>query len=360
MTLLVEARLKLGDFTLDARFASHAGVTALFGPSGSGKSTLVNIIGGLIRPDHGRVVFDDVVLVDTARGIHVPKHKRRFGYVFQEARLFPHLSVRRNLLFGRWFAPASLRAGNLGQVVDLLGIDHLLDRRPDALSGGEKQRVAIGRALLSEPRLLLMDEPLAALDEARKAEILPYLERLRDETRIPIVYVSHSLAEVSRLASTIVVLADGRTVALGSADQVLTQPDLVAATGRAESGAVIEAKVASHDPAHHMSVLDTGSGLMRVPFCDQPPGTSVRVRLPARDVMISLTPPQGLSALNVLDGQIAEIGQPADGMVDIRLVCGGQSVLARLTTFSCEMLGLRPGMAVCAVVKSVALAESRG
>ncbi|OZA96179.1 MAG: hypothetical protein B7X67_24520 [Rhizobiales bacterium 39-66-18] len=205
-----------------------------------------------------------------------------------------------------------------------------------------------------------MDEPLAALDEARKAEILPYLERLRDETRIPIVYVSHSLAEVSRLASTIVVLADGRTVALGSADQVLTQPDLVAATGRAESGAVIEAKVASHDPAHHMSVLDTGSGLMRVPFCDQPPGTSVRVRLPARDVMISLTPPQGLSALNVLDGQIAEIGQPADGMVDIRLVCGGQSVLARLTTFSCEMLGLRPGMAVCAVVKSVALAESRG
>ncbi|MFG1463952.1 molybdenum ABC transporter ATP-binding protein [Xanthobacter sp. DSM 24535] len=360
MSLRVEATLKLGAFTLDARFASHAGVTALFGPSGSGKSTLVNIIGGLIRPDHGRIEFDDEVLVDTERGIYLPKHRRRFGYVFQEARLFPHLSVRRNLLFGRWFAPPSQRRGNLGQVVELLGIGHLLDRRPAALSGGEKQRVAIGRALLSEPRLLLMDEPLAALDEARKAEILPYLERLRDETRIPIVYVSHSLAEVSRLASTIVVLVEGRTAAVGSADQVLTRPELVAATGRAESGAVIDAKVAAHDPAHHMTVLDTGCGQMRVPLCDQPPGSSVRVRIPARDVMIALAPPQGLSALNVLEGQIAEIGAPADGMVDIRLLCGGQSLLARLTTFSREMLDLRTGMPVYAVVKSVALNESQG
>src|SRR5215467_4454571 len=206
MTLAIDIRHRLGSLQLDAKFDTGGGLVALFGRSGSGKTSIVNIIAGLIRPDHGCVVNDDVVLVDTARGIFVPRHRRRIGYVFQEGRLFPHLTVRQNLLYGRWFAPrAAGRGDDLERVVDLLGIGSLLERRPGRLSGGEKQRVAIGRALLADPRLLLMDEPLASLDEARKGEILPYIERLRDESRIPIVYVSHAIAEVTRLATTIVV-----------------------------------------------------------------------------------------------------------------------------------------------------------
>jgi ABC-type nitrate/sulfonate/bicarbonate transport system ATPase subunit len=201
---------RLGAFQLDANFTSNGRLTALFGRSGSGKTSLVNIIAGLIRPAAGASLVDGQVLVDTKAGIFMPKHRRRIGYVFQEARLFPHLTVRQNLLFGRWFAPRDAVAGSdLAGVLDLLGIGHLLERRPGALSGGEKQRVAIGRALLSKPRLLLMDEPLASLDEARKAEILPYIERLRDEIGIPIVYVSHSVAEVARLATTLVTVDQG-------------------------------------------------------------------------------------------------------------------------------------------------------
>jgi molybdate transport system ATP-binding protein len=210
MTLAIDIKHRLGSFELDARFGAGSGLVALFGRSGSGKTSVINIIAGLIRPEHGQVTVEGVTLVDAARGIFVPSHRRRIGYVFQEARLFPHLTVRQNLLYGRWFAPRTGRGDDLDRVVDLLGIGGLLDRRPGRLSGGEKQRVAIGRALLAAPRVLLMDEPLASLDEARKAEILPYIERLRDEGGVPIVYVSHSLAEVARLASTVVVLAEGR------------------------------------------------------------------------------------------------------------------------------------------------------
>ena len=185
MTLAIDIRHRLGDFLLDARFETGGGLIALFGRSGSGKTSIINIIAGLIRPEHGRVAIDDVVLVDTARGMFVPRHRRRIGYVFQEGRLFPHLTVRQNLLYGRWFAPQAERGDDLDRVVDLLGIGSLLERRPGRLSGGEKQRVAIGRALLANPRLLLMDEPLASLDEARKAEILPYIERLRDQSTDP-------------------------------------------------------------------------------------------------------------------------------------------------------------------------------
>ena len=184
MSLDIHIRHRQGAFALDIAFRSEGRLTALFGRSGAGKTSVVNIIGGLVRPQHGRVVVDDRTLVDTERGVFLPKHRRRVGYVFQEGRLFPHLSVRQNLLYGQWFTPKPERYGSLDQVVELLGIGHLLDRRPALLSGGEKQRVAIGRALLASPRLLLMDEPLAALDEARKAEILPYIERLRDESKI--------------------------------------------------------------------------------------------------------------------------------------------------------------------------------
>ena len=236
MNLAVDIAHRLGRFDLRATFAAEGNLTALFGRSGAGKTTLVNLIAGLSRPERGRIAIGDVTLVDTAGGIFVPKHRRRVGYVFQEGRLFPHLTVRRNLLYGHWFTPRAERYQRFDRVVELLGIAPLLERRPHSLSGGEKQRVAIGRALLASPRLLLMDEPLAALDEARKAEILPYIERLRDEAKVPIVYVSHSIAEVTRLANTVVVLSEGRVAAAGPAGEVMGRLDLFPLTGRAEIG----------------------------------------------------------------------------------------------------------------------------
>jgi molybdate transport system ATP-binding protein len=209
MTLEVTAEKQLGDFELDASFASDGKITAIFGRSGSGKTTLVNVIAGLITPARGRVAVDGTVLLDTEAGIDLPAYKRRVGYVFQEARLLPHLSVRQNLLYGRWFIPRALRQ-DPKPVMDLLDLEPLLHRGTAQLSGGEKQRLSIGRALLASPRLLLMDEPLSSLDEARKQEVLPFLERLRDHARVPIVYVSHSVAEVKRLATTVVLLRGGR------------------------------------------------------------------------------------------------------------------------------------------------------
>jgi molybdate transport system ATP-binding protein len=208
----VSVRHRQGDFSLDAAIASDAPVIALFGTSGAGKTTLLNAIAGLVRPTEGRIVVDGRVLTDTARKLAVPVYRRRVGYVFQDARLFPHLTVSQNLRYGRWFAPRRERYASFDEIVDLLGIRALLPRKPQNLSGGEKQRVAIGRALLASPRLLLLDEPLASLDEARKAETLPYIEGLRDELKIPIVYVSHSMDEVRRLAGEVVRLEQGRVV----------------------------------------------------------------------------------------------------------------------------------------------------
>src|SRR5437667_10720461 len=224
--LEVDIEHRFGAFALDIHFRSGRGLTALFGRSGAGKTSVVNAIAGLLHPERGRIVVDGSVLLDTERGIHAPAHRRRIGYVFQEGRLFPHLTVRQNLLYGRWFTPAAERSGRLDDIVALLGIEALLGRRPALLSGGEKQRVAIGRALLASPRLLLMDEPLASLDEARKSEVLPYIETLRDEKRIPIVYVSHSLAEVARLATTLVLVADGRVAAAGPVAEIMSRLDL--------------------------------------------------------------------------------------------------------------------------------------
>src|SRR5437870_5220193 len=253
--LSVSLQHRLGDFSLDAAFDSAGGLTALFGRSGAGKTTLINLIAGLLRPDRGHIALDGEVLSDAERGIFVPPSRRRIGYVFQEGRLFPHLSVRQNLLYGSWFGTKFGAGGDLDQVVDLLGIGALLGRQTTNLSGGEKQRVAIGRALLSRPRLLVMDEPLASLDEARKAEILPHIERLRDEFGVPIVYVSHQVAEVARLATTLVVLSEGRVAATGPTAQILGRIDLFPLTGRAEAGAILSTRVAGHDPAFGLTVL---------------------------------------------------------------------------------------------------------
>jgi molybdate transport system ATP-binding protein len=358
MTIEVDVAHRLGVFTLELRFTSQGRLTAFFGQSGAGKTSLVNIIGGLIRPDRGRVAVDGTTLTDTAAGIFVPTHRRHVGYVFQEGRLFPHLTVRQNLLFGRWFRPPQERKIELDTVLDLLGIGHLLHRRPGALSGGEKQRVAIGRALLASPRLLLMDEPLAALDEERKAEILPFIERLRDEADVPIIYVSHSLAEVSRLANSIVVLRNGRMVATGDAAEVLSRTELVPQDAAEEAGAVIEARILQHDIGFGLTTLQSKAGLLRSPHLDLPTGTIVRVRIRARDVMVANAPPVGLSALNVLAGKVVELRNSGATVVEVAIDCNGVKLVARLTRKSVETLRLVPELPVYAILKSVALDKS--
>jgi molybdate transport system ATP-binding protein len=348
---------RLGGFTLAASFTSDGRLTALFGRSGSGKTSLVNVIGGLIRPQAGHVIVDGQVLVDTRRGIFVPKHRRRIGYVFQEARLFPHLTVRQNLLFGRWFTPRGEADGkDLPAVLDLLGIGHLLDRRPSGLSGGEKQRVAIGRALLARPRLLLMDEPLASLDEARKAEILPYIERLRDEMAIPIIYVSHSVAEVARLATTLAIVDQGTVKACGPTAEVMSRLDMARLPGAPEASSLLEVKVTGFDAEYGLTQLETRAGTLQVARSGLAAGASLRVRILASDVLVSLTPLDGISALNVLPGTIAEIGaRNGGGAVDLRIDCNGEMIVARLTAKSVAALALRPGSPVYAVIKSVSI-----
>jgi molybdate transport system ATP-binding protein len=355
MTLEVALRHRLGAFTLDAAFTSAGRVTALFGRSGAGKTTLVNMIAGLARPDEGRISVDGRPLVDTARGLFVPRHRRRLGYVFQDARLFPHLSVRANLLYGRWFAPRGERGPGLAEVAALLGLEGLLGRRPAKLSGGEKQRVAIGRALLANPRLLLLDEPLAALDDARKAEILPYLERLRDEASVPIVYVSHSVAEVARFASTLVALADGRVTAVGPVAEVMGRLDFLPVAGPAEAGAVLEAEVRGHDDVAGITHLATPAGELRLARLELPLGARLRARIRARDVMIATRPIEGVSALNLLPGRILELAPQGRGVIELAIEVRGARILALVTRKSVEELGLAPGRAVTAVVKSVAL-----
>jgi molybdate transport system ATP-binding protein len=256
--------------------------------------------------------------------------------------------VRSNLLYGRWFAGDGGAAADLASVVELLGIGHLLERRPESLSGGEKQRVAIGRALLAHPRLVLMDEPLASLDEARRAEILPYVERLRDEAGVPILYVSHSVAEVARLATTVVILTEGRVTAVGPVADILSLAD------SGDAGGVLDAVVARHDEAFQLSVLASAAGELQVPQLSAPVGAPVRAYIRARDVMLSLRPPEEISALNVLAGRVVAITPTANGaQADVRLDCNGAALTARLTAKSVHRLGLAPGRPVYAVIKSV-------
>jgi molybdate transport system ATP-binding protein len=354
MSLDVDIRHQQGAFKLQARFHSEGRLTALFGQSGSGKTTLVNAIGGLIHPSKGRIVVNGRTLVDTDRGIVVPKHRRRIGYVFQEGRLFPHMNVRQNLLFGRWFTPRRERVASFDAIVALLGVGHLLIRQPSTLSGGEKQRVAIGRALLADPQLLLMDEPLASLDDARKAEIYPYIERLRDEAGVPIVLVSHSVAEIARLATSVVVLTDGQVTASGSAAEILRHTTLFPQFGPTEAGALIDTKVLRHDDAYGLTVLESKAGPLTVPRLDLPTGALLRVRLRARDIILSLKPPEALSALNILPGTISSIDEPDGSSIDVTLDCCGERLVARVTRKSVESLGLTPGRAVHAIIKSVA------
>ena len=353
--LEVDIEHRLGAFALDIHFRSGRGLTALLGRSGAGKTSVVNVIAGLVRPERGRIVVDGSVLIDTARGIRTPAHRRRVGYVFQEDRLFPHLTVRQNLLFGRWFAPGPAPAARLDDVVDLLGIGTLLDRRPGRLSGGEKQRVAIGRALLASPRLLLMDEPLASLDARRKDEIFPYIERLRDQAGVPIVYVSHAVGEVTRLANTIVLITDGRVRAVGPLQEVMGRAELYPMAGRFEAGAVLAARVAAHDARWGLTELAGAFGKLTVPRLPAPVGAALRVRIRARDVILAATPPTGISALNVLAGRVEAVVPIEEAALEVQLRLGNERLLARVTRRSGATLGLVPGREIFAVIKTVAI-----
>ncbi|WP_353473356.1 molybdenum ABC transporter ATP-binding protein [Salipiger sp. H15] len=354
MTLSVDLRHRFGGFDLDARFEAPAGITVLFGRSGSGKTTIVNAVAGLLRPDAGRIAAEELVLLDTERGLWLPPHRRRIGYIFQEGRLFPHLSVRQNLRYGAWFSPSRAAAADFGRVVEMLGIGPLLDRRPGALSGGEKQRVAIGRALLSAPRMILADEPLAALDEARKSEILPYFERLRAEASIPILYVSHSAAEVARLATTVVALEAGRVTRQGPAAEVLADPAVTPLGARA-AGAVLHATVARHHDDGLTELDATGTPLF-IPRLGAAPGTQVRVRIAAHEVILSRARPEGLSALNIISGHVQEIRSGEGPGMLVSLETGAGRVLARITRRSAAALELAPGVPCHAVMKTVAVA----
>ncbi len=352
--LEVDVGLRVGAFALEAAFSSGAGITALFGRSGAGKTTLLNVIAGLARPERGRVAVGGRMLFDSARGIDVPPHARRVGYVFQEGRLLPHLTVRHNLVYGRFF---SRRKTSLGfeNTIRLLGIGHLLERRPETLSGGEKQRVAIGRALLANPEILLFDEPLASLDAPRKAEILYYVERLRDEVGIPIVYVSHSLEEVVRLADTVVLMSEGRVLATGPVRDMASRIELRPYLGRQEGGAVIEARVAAQDLENGLARLEFAGGALEIPDVEALPGELVRVRVRARDVSLALSRPSGLSIRNVLAGTVVSLGHEEGPSMDVQLDLRGTPLIARITRKSARELDLRAGLEIYALIKSVSI-----
>ncbi|HUL91383.1 MAG TPA: molybdenum ABC transporter ATP-binding protein [Burkholderiales bacterium] len=355
MTLIVDIERRLGVFRLKTSFEAGAGVTALFGRSGAGKTSVVNAIAGLLRPDRGRIVINGEPVFDGERGIDVPTPKRCIGYVFQEGRLFPHLNVRQNLNYAGLFS-RGMPASEFIHVVELLGLKDLLDRRPGNLSGGEKQRVAIGRALLSSPRLLLLDEPLASLDTHRKNEVLQYIELIRDDIKIPIVYVSHAVEEVVRLADTVVLVSAGEVAAVGTAEEVMGRPDLH--TGVFEGGAVIDAKVIEQDMQNDIATLAFDGGTLSVTKVDALIGEPVRVRIRARDVSIALRRPEAISIQNILAGTVREVRSERGGEVDVAIAVGGVVVRSRITQRAADQLGLRPGLSVYALVKAISLARA--
>jgi molybdate transport system ATP-binding protein len=354
MSLSVSLHHRFPSIQMDIAFeVPSPGVTVLFGPSGSGKSTVINAAAGLLRPDAGRIAVDGKVLADTAAGVWLPPEKRRVGLVFQDSRLFPHMSVATNLRFGlRRVAPGAIV---FDEIVDLLGIGALLDRRPAALSGGEKQRVAIGRALLAQPHLLLMDEPLASLDAARKAEILPFLVRLKTALRLPVLYVTHSLDEAARLADSIVLIEAGQVLAFGSVSEVAARADLPLAQ-RDDAGAVLVCNVEANDAGRALSRLTGGGVTFWVPLVDLPVGASCRIRIPAREVILAGQPPEAISLHNIVPGTVRQIVKdPARRSVVVQVGLPDGGLLSRITPDAVVRLGLSDGSPVLALIKSTSI-----
>jgi molybdate transport system ATP-binding protein len=355
--LSIEAALRIerGDFRLEVDLALPGeGISAIFGPSGCGKTTLLRAIAGLDRDVEGRLSINGETW--QSENGQLPPHRRPLGFVFQEASLFTHRNVLGNLEYGRRRVPVSQRLVSLDDVITLLDIAGLLDRRPNELSGGERQRVAIARALATSPRLLLMDEPLSALDQARKNEIMPYLESLHSELAIPILYVSHAIDEVARLADHLVLLDAGQVRASGDAFELFAQTDLPLAHDD-HAAALIAAKVIDHDDDFALTVLDFGGGRFLVPRRQLPAGTRVRLRVIARDVSLTLDRPQRSSILNIIPATVAEIAGEGPSQVIVRLEAGSTPILARITRKSASLLALRPGLPVFAQVKSVAILD---
>lgn len=351
-------RLDRGDFTLAVDLTLPGrGITALFGPSGCGKTTCLRLLAGLERATGSFAAVGEEIWQDDARGIFLPTHQRPLGYVFQEASLFPHLSVRANMEFGLKRIPAGSRRFDTGEIAELLGIGHLLERRPAGLSGGERQRVAIARALLAAPRLLLMDEPLAALDLKRKQEILPYLERLHDELAIPVIYVSHSPDEVVRLADHIVAMEAGTVIAAGPLGETLARLDLPIQLGE-DAGVVLDATVGAVDAEWHLARVDFAGGSLWSRDRGLPVGKRVRVRVLARDVSLAVRDPVPSSILNVLHGSVESMGDDDHpGLLLVRIQVGANQLVARLTRRSAAQLGVAPGLPINVQIKSVALME---
>ncbi|HXQ32110.1 MAG TPA: molybdenum ABC transporter ATP-binding protein [Steroidobacteraceae bacterium] len=360
----VDLTLRRGTFQLTARFASPTpGVIALFGPSGAGKSTLASAIAGLLTPAQGHIRLDDRVLYDGLGGVDVPVEQRRIGYVFQDTRLFPHLDVSGNLRYGAQRAPAGGRYADRDEIVVLLGLGALLGRRANQLSGGERQRVALARALLAQPRLLLLDEPLASVEVARREEVLPYLETLRDRFAIPMLYVSHQYEEVLRLASHIVLLADGGVLASGTPAELSGNARLQALLGTESVGAVLDVEVVGIDPLTGLVSVALGSGTLRFALPGAQPGAHVRLNVLARDVILATSAPHGLSVRNALAGVLTELADEGPDSVLASVAVGGARLLARITRAAVVELALRAGTPVWALVKAASLrghAFSRG
>ncbi|MGA9794288.1 MAG: molybdenum ABC transporter ATP-binding protein [Rhizomicrobium sp.] len=360
MSVECAIRHSFGAFALDVEFGvEHRGITALFGPSGAGKTTVTNAIAGLFRPHEGRIVLDGETVFDSTSGRFVRPQSRGAVAVFQDARLFPHMTVKQNLFFGWRRAKNRVALSEVERVFDLLGIGALLQRRPAKLSGGEKSRVALGRALLASPRLLLLDEPLAALDAQRKAEIMPYLERLRDDANIPMIYVTHSLDEVTRLADHLIVMQHGRIGAQGSVFDLLPRLEFETLGREGAYGAVLRATVSQHR-SDGLSMLGFDGGTLAIPKISRPVGTKLRVRLRAEDIMLARDEPKAISANNILPAIVDDVRADGPSHADVRLRCGNTRLVARITQSSVARLGIAPGQHLYAVIKSVIVDPQRG
>jgi molybdate transport system ATP-binding protein len=356
--LALRFRLAYPGFALELDLAlPGSGVTALFGPSGCGKTSCLRVVAGLARAEAAHIAVNGETWQDDASGVFLPTHRRALGYVFQDARLFAHLDVRANLKFGQKRVPVAQRRIALEQAVELLGIGHLMARRPQALSGGERQRVAIAQALATSPRLLLLDEPLAALDQARRQDILPWLERLRGELQMPMLYVTHSPDEVARLADTLVVLDQGRVTAVGQVAETLSRTDLPGMSGD-DAGALLEGTVEERDARWHLARVAFAGGALWLRDGGVDVGRRVRLRILARDVSVATQQPNATSIQNVLPCTVdAVTADSHPSQVMVRLACGDAFLLARITARAADALSLVPGMRVWAQVKSVALVK---
>lgn len=354
-SVVVDIRGKAGaGFPVSATFDTGPGITGLFGHSGAGKTTILKMIAGMLKPESGRIATNGQTYFDSSLGIDLSPANRQTGFVFQDGRLFPHLNVRRNLSYARW-AGSRKATRSFAEVVELLGLGDHLERSPNTLSGGERQRVAIGRALLCDPAILLMDEPLSSLDHARRMDILPYLETIRQETRIPIIYVSHEIDEMARLTDALVVMSDGEVIACGDTAEVFARLDLGPALGRQKAGVLVNGIVKGTDSQFGLTIVEIGGQAIEVAGKDYEAGQPIRLQIRARDVSIALSAPKELSIRNRIRCVVEEIQTDDSAFAEVALRTGDQLIRSRVTRKSADELGLNPGQKVIALLKSVSI-----